>query len=54
VSPRTKAAIISALIILAALGLWFGALAISDAPELPDGGIKPPASVPGPAVPENR
>ena len=50
-SARAKAALVSALIIAASLGAWFGVLATLDTAEQGDcPAVNPPAAVPGPPV----
>jgi hypothetical protein len=54
VNARAKAALVSALIILGALAVWFGVLAIGTPEQGDCPGVKPPEAVPGPPVEAGR
>lgn len=50
-SARGKAALVSALVNVACVAVWFGMLALSASPGQGDcPGVTPPAAVPGPPV----
>ena len=53
-SARAKAALVSALIMAACVGVWFAVLALSTSGQGDCPDVNPPAAVPGPPVEVGR